>query len=91
MKKTVVAALLLAALPAVASAMDKIAIQPDTLKWGPAPPSLPKGAQVAVLTGDPGQGWALRRPRQASGRLQDPSTHASHRRDIPANAGIHHK
>jgi quercetin dioxygenase-like cupin family protein len=27
---------------------------PDTIKWGPAPPALPKGAQLAVLTGDPG-------------------------------------
>lgn len=26
---------------------------PDSLKWGAAPPSLPKGAQVAVLEGDP--------------------------------------
>ena len=25
------------------------------LKWGDAPPSLPKGAQAAVLSGDPGQ------------------------------------
>lgn len=34
----------------------------DTLKWGPAPPSLPKGAQAAVLAGDPaGPGlWTLR-------------------------------
>ena len=29
------------------------AVNPDTLKWGPAPPSLPKGAQFAVLFGDP--------------------------------------
>jgi anti-sigma factor ChrR (cupin superfamily) len=26
---------------------------PGSLKWGPAPPTLPKGAQIAVLTGDP--------------------------------------
>ena len=25
----------------------------DSIKWGPAPPSLPKGAQLAVLSGDP--------------------------------------
>lgn len=31
------------------------AVNPDTLKWGPAPPSLPKGAQAAVLSGDPGK------------------------------------
>lgn len=27
---------------------------PDSIKWGPAPPALPKGAQLAVLAGDPG-------------------------------------
>jgi quercetin dioxygenase-like cupin family protein len=53
MKKTVVAALLLAALPAVAMAMDHIAVQPNALKWGPAPPGLPPGAQVAVVAGNP--------------------------------------
>ena len=38
------------------------AISPDALKWGPAPPSLPKGAQAAVLAGDPGKPglWTLR-------------------------------
>ena len=32
-----------------------VLITPDQLKWGPAPPSLPPGAQVAVLDGDPAQ------------------------------------
>lgn len=27
----------------------------DTLQWGPAPPVLPEGAQIAVLSGDPGK------------------------------------
>ena len=26
---------------------------PAAVKWGPAPPTLPKGAQLAVLSGDP--------------------------------------
>jgi quercetin dioxygenase-like cupin family protein len=30
-------------------------INSSELKWGPAPPSLPAGAQVAVLSGDPGK------------------------------------
>ena len=30
-----------------------IIVQPDSLKWTPAPPVLPKGAQIAVLYGDP--------------------------------------
>ena len=28
-------------------------ITPNDLKWGPAPPGLPSGAQIAVLSGDP--------------------------------------
>lgn len=31
------------------------AMSPDALKWGPAPPVLPKGAQIAILAGDPGE------------------------------------
>jgi quercetin dioxygenase-like cupin family protein len=27
----------------------------DSIQWGPAPPTLPKGAQMAVLAGDPGK------------------------------------
>lgn len=27
----------------------------DAIKWGPAPPVLPKGGQMAVLSGDPGK------------------------------------
>ncbi|HUG25953.1 cupin domain-containing protein [Piscinibacter sp.] len=30
-------------------------VSADAIKWGPAPPSLPPGAQAAVLMGHPGQ------------------------------------
>jgi len=30
-----------------------IATTPDELKWGPAPPALPPGAEMAVVSGDP--------------------------------------
>ena len=30
-----------------------VAVAPDEIKWGPAPPSLPPGAQLAVIEGDP--------------------------------------
>jgi quercetin dioxygenase-like cupin family protein len=30
-----------------------ISINPKDIKWGPAPPDLPKGAELAVLHGDP--------------------------------------
>jgi len=43
-----------AALPLGATADDQhIVVPADGLKWGPASPALPKGAQMAVLFGDP--------------------------------------
>jgi quercetin dioxygenase-like cupin family protein len=30
-------------------------VDADAVKWGPSPPGLPKGAEVAVLSGDPGK------------------------------------
>ena len=30
-----------------------VMVSPNEVKWGPAPPSLPPGAQLAVLEGDP--------------------------------------
>jgi len=30
-----------------------MSVNPDEIKWGPAPPDLPKGAEIAVLHGDP--------------------------------------
>ena len=46
-----------AAFASAATAADdgQAFIGPKDLKWGPAPPSLPAGAQVAVLRGDPGK------------------------------------
>jgi quercetin dioxygenase-like cupin family protein len=48
-----IAALLLTTSAALAD--DMVVAHPGALKWGPAPPALPKGAQLAVLTGDPGK------------------------------------
>ncbi len=36
-----------------AQARPHVAMTPAELKWGPAPPVLPAGAQIAVLDGDP--------------------------------------
>jgi len=36
-----------------------VMVTPDDLKWGPAPPSLPAGAQLAVLDGDPTKAGAF--------------------------------
>jgi hypothetical protein len=34
---------------------EHLLVAPDAVKWGDAPPSLPAGAQWAVLEGDPAQ------------------------------------
>jgi uncharacterized RmlC-like cupin family protein len=51
--------LALAAVPALAAApahdQGQAFIGPKDVQWGPAPPSLPAGAQMAVLQGDPGK------------------------------------
>lgn len=61
MTKTVLAAALLvtpAALaqdtkPAAPAAAAHVVVTAPELKWGPAPPALPPGSQMVVLTGDP--------------------------------------
>ena len=35
-----------------------IVVTPDEIKWGPGPPGLPPGAQLAVLRGDPSKAGA---------------------------------
>jgi anti-sigma factor ChrR (cupin superfamily) len=54
MKKSVVAAVLFAALPLSALADDHVLVHPGALKWTPAPAGLPPGAQISVLAGNPG-------------------------------------
>lgn len=47
------AAALFQALPGHADAPHHTVVPSDTVTWGPAPPSLPPGAQAAVLLGHP--------------------------------------
>src|SRR5689334_16951426 len=37
----------------LALAQDHQVMMPDQLRWGPAPPVLPRGLELAVLAGDP--------------------------------------
>jgi quercetin dioxygenase-like cupin family protein len=37
----------------IAGSAASAQVMPKDLKWGPAPPGLPAGAQLAVLSGDP--------------------------------------
>ena len=71
------AMLALAFAPVPAAAADEATmINPADMKWGPAPPSLPKGAQVAVLYGDPGKaGPFVMRLKAPAGYRIPPHTH----------------
>ena len=44
----------LAVVALVSATTAPIEAQKATLKWGPAPPSLPAGARMAVISGNPG-------------------------------------
>ncbi|MCC2638998.1 MAG: putative signal peptide protein [Moraxellaceae bacterium] len=50
---------------------------PETLQWSPAPPALPRGAQIAVLMGDPFQsGPFIIRLRMPAGYTIPPHWHS---------------
>ena len=49
------AATALLAAPALAAESDHELVNSAEIKWSDAPPTLPKGAKIAVLQGDPGK------------------------------------
>ncbi|MBA3765818.1 MAG: cupin domain-containing protein [Acidobacteria bacterium] len=54
-----------------------VIVTPDQIKWGPAPPSLPTGSQMAVLEGDPskaGSSFTIR-ARMPNGYTVPPHSH----------------
>ncbi len=80
MKASVIFAIAIA-LPTAAAAADMAmpmanATQSDDVKWGPAPPMLPPGAQMAVMTGNPmAPGFVSIRARLPAGYTIAPHTH----------------
>ena len=63
------------ALPVLAADDHKI-VAPNEVKWSPAPPSVPKGAEVAVLYGDPSkEGPFAMRLKMPKGYAIAPHTH----------------
>lgn len=83
--RTLHSALLLAVLSSASAALlaadaasmgGATMVTPDQLKWGDAPPSLPKGAKLAVVHGDPGKDglFAFRLKLPANYRIA-PHTH----------------
>ncbi len=77
MQKILLCAFFVAAAPLAALAGDdKMAVQPSTLKWGPAPPGFPPGMQSAVISGDPSKaGPYVVRSKVPAGYKVMPHTH----------------
>jgi len=58
------------------AASTHVLVTADELKWGPAPPSLPSGAEVAVLEGDPSKaGMFTLRLKMPDGYTVPPHSH----------------
>lgn len=76
-RASVIGAALLACAFAAAHAADAPMVQSaDGIKWGPAPPSLPPGAQLAVMAGDPASsGFVSLRAKIPAGYVIPPHTH----------------
>lgn len=72
-------ALLFAGVVSVALAHDEkdhTVVLPDDIKWADAPPSLPPGAKIAVLEGDPSkEGPFVMRAKMPDGYKIMPHTH----------------
>ena len=81
-------ALSLGALLAVQPSLAQNAFTPDQVKFGPAPPSLPPGAQLAVLEGDPtaSSGDFTVRVKMPDGYRIPPHTHPN-RENVTVLAG----
>ena len=75
-KMLVTATLLAGVLPAAAVAQDHVIAPPDSLKWSAGPPALPKGAQIAVVSGDPSkEGLYVLRLKVPAGYKVPPHMH----------------
>ena len=67
-RRLIALAIVLACSSAIADDM-KMPINSGDLKWGPAPPTLPKGAELAVLSGGPLERKSLRYSPKNAERL----------------------
>ncbi len=66
---------------------DQGFVNPNDVKWGAAPPSLPKGAKVAVLYGDPGKAGPFVIRLMAPGGYKIPPHWHSHAENITVISG----
>lgn len=66
-----------AATPSRATEMHHTAVSADAIKWTPAPPSLPPGAQAAILLGSPAKdGPFVIRLKFPAGYIVPPHRHS---------------
>jgi hypothetical protein len=63
---------------------------PAALKWGPAPPGLPKGAEVAVLAGDPAKEGRFAVRLKMPANYQIPAHHHSTPENVTVLSGSFH-
>jgi quercetin dioxygenase-like cupin family protein len=76
MKPMLLALPFLVAMPTVNAADPGNIVRHDAVAWGPAPPGLPPGAQIAVLSGDPNKpGMFVIRFKAPPGYVVAPHTH----------------
>ena len=63
--------------PSPHAALHHTVVSADEVAWGPAPPSLPSGAQLAVLLGNPGEeGTFVLRLKFPAGYVIPPHRHS---------------
>lgn len=71
------AAIFGAAMPAQAAEAHHTMVSADAIKWGPPPPSLPPGAQAAILLGSPAkEGPFVIRLKFPAGYIVPPHRHS---------------
>ena len=82
-KMLVTAAALAVVLPMSAlAADDHVVARPESLEWSAGPPSLPRGAQIAIVSGDPSkEGLYVLRLKLTAGSKLPPHMHRRRERD----------
>jgi quercetin dioxygenase-like cupin family protein len=63
---------------------------PDNVQWGPAPPSLPAGAQVVILSGDPSKSGPFVLRLKMPPNYQIPAHHHSMAENVTVLSGDFH-
>jgi quercetin dioxygenase-like cupin family protein len=85
------AVMIAAPLPAWAQSSPMALVNgPDMVKWGPVPPSFPKGAMIAVLSGDPFKDGAYVVRLKMPANYQIPAHHHPTTENVTVLSGSFH-